>query len=825
MVYRYSWLVGSAASILAFSMLNSLLKPTTQGLPWQVVVGGGLLLGAVISWTAAVYRLSTWITVIVHGVLMFLVVLRIGAPETLRNGIIPTFSSSSSGAFTCEFADTTFAVLGCQFGTAFETIQNGVEPVIPLTGIVIVATVVLWTMGALLGWGLSTGHPFVGLLPPFVVALQFATMDRQRTGIIQVTAFVALALLAILAITRDEETVAGRMYRRGGPATRRRLVAPASGVLGVTAVASLLAVALLTPIVPRDGVLQWRNPTGLTGDFYGSISFSPFATIQQRLVAPQNVPVFEARIEGEIPPSQVYFRLVTMDTYAASGRFFADDPDVIPYDQDRWEFRGNQFFGPTADVTTSIRIAALAQEWLPAAYAPAGIVASDQLLANLLIRPDDASINLDGGVTGEGLTYTVRSSIPQPDLGALTVDEEGELSVAFREALGEGEQIPAPLVPEWREEPATVERYTELPESDGANRLGSITSLANEITDNLETDFEKAVALEKWFHSPFTGSGERTDGFGYTTDIVPGQGASDLAAWLLDADSPNFHQGYCENFATAMGVMARTLGIPSRVVLGFTPGIGDPDDPSRVIVTDANAHAWVELWMPSQGWVRFDPTPRGQGDTPQTFEDIEARLGFDLAPYLDIPDVEVPDGAVGLPPQLADDGPSTTLFVGGGGGFDEQGGGFNISLPDWLPQLLWIVAAAVVLFGSIPFVKWFRRRRRLRRLREGDISAAWEQLVARLTDFKEPPAPTATATEVASRFDPTVMPLAGVYERSLYGPADGIGDDHIETAVVTLERTEELMTTRYSRGERLRAIYRPGTILPKWWKRLRTRDR
>ena len=63
-----------------------------------------------------------------------------------------------------------------------------------------------------------------------------------------------------------------------------------------------------------------------------------------------------------------------------------------------------------------------------------------------------------------------------------------------------------------------------------------------------------------------------SDAFRYSVDIDPGHGASDLAAWLLDPESPNHRIGYCENFATAMAVMARTLGVPSRVVLGFTPG-------------------------------------------------------------------------------------------------------------------------------------------------------------------------------------------------------------------------------------------------------------
>lgn len=816
MVYRYSWLVGSAASILAFTMLNSLLKPTTDGLPWQIVVGGGLILGVVISWTTAVYRLRTWMTVAIHTVLMFIVMLRIGAPDTL-NVIIPTVDTANAKL-------DTFAVLDAEFTQAFKLISNGVEPVVPLTGIVIIVTLVFWTIGALMSWGLSTGHPFVGLLPPFVVTLQFATMDRQNTGIFIVSAFVVLALLAILAITRDEETGAGRMYRRAGKPDRRRALSPGSGVLGVTVIASLLAVALLTPIVPRDGILEWRNPTGLTGDFFGSVSYNPFVGINQFLVDPRGVPVFSARIDGEVDPSDVYFRLVTMDTYS-TGRFFADDPEVIPIDEDSWEFGSNEFFGSTEEVTTTIRIAALAQDWLPAAYAPTAVDGAEQLLANLQIRPDDAAIHLDGLFTVEGLTYSVTSDIPRPDIAALAANEDGELSRAFIEARDIGDEaVPEIVLTEWNEEPATVERYLALPDSDVDNRLNGIGVLAREVTDNLETDFERALALETWFHSPFTGDGERTDGFAYTTDIRPGQGASDLADWLLDADSPNYHQGYCENFATAMGVMARTLGIPSRIILGFTPGISSANDPSTVIVTDNNAHAWVELWMPSQGWVRFDPTPRSAEDTPQTFESLQETLGFSMAEYLDIPDPEV-DGDIGVVPQIVLDGPSTTILSPAGGSSSDAQGGFSISLPSWLPNLLWFVAAAALLFGSIPFIKWNIRRRRIHRLRDGDISAAWEQLVSRLTDLHEPPRPTATATEVADDFDPVVLPLATVYERSLYGPEDGIGDQHVETAVVTLDRTEELMSTRYSRGERLRAVYRPGTILPGWWKRLRTRNR
>ena len=90
--------------------------------------------------------------------------------------------------------------------------------------------------------------------------------------------------------------------------------------------------------------------------------------------------------------------------------------------------------------------------------------------------------------------------------------------------------------------------------------------------------------------------------------------------------------------------MARAAGVPSRVVLGFTPG--DQRGNGEVIVRDKNAHAWVELWIPTQGWVQFDPTPRGDGVNPRTYNALEADIGFPVTAYLEqIPEPPVPDVA------------------------------------------------------------------------------------------------------------------------------------------------------------------------------------
>ncbi|MBQ0817460.1 MAG: hypothetical protein KBT60_05740, partial [Methyloceanibacter sp.] len=75
---------------------------------------------------------------------------------------------------------------------AFDVIRHNVEPVRPITGIVVILTALFWLLGALLAWGLSKEHPFVALLPPLVVALQFATLDRRNDSLIILGAFVVL---------------------------------------------------------------------------------------------------------------------------------------------------------------------------------------------------------------------------------------------------------------------------------------------------------------------------------------------------------------------------------------------------------------------------------------------------------------------------------------------------------------------------------------------------------------------------------------------------------------------------------------------------------
>ncbi len=183
--------------------------------------------------------------------------------------------------------------------------------------------------------------------------------------------------------------------------------------------------------------------------------------------------------------------------------------------------------------------------------------------------------------------------------GRVEVGSEGGLVLSEPLATGETVTVqsavrspdPAVLADAGRDYPAAIEeRYTALPSSVSGEFERRTAAIVDDA--GAETPYETAVAVERHL--------ERTKG--YSLGVTRPDG--DIAeAFLLEMD-----RGYCQYFATTMVVMLRSEGIPARYVTGYTPGqpVGD-----SYVVRGLNAHAWVEVYFPDQGWVRFDPTPAG----------------------------------------------------------------------------------------------------------------------------------------------------------------------------------------------------------------------
>ncbi|MFG2248756.1 DUF3488 and DUF4129 domain-containing transglutaminase family protein [Spirillospora sp. NPDC048823] len=154
------------------------------------------------------------------------------------------------------------------------------------------------------------------------------------------------------------------------------------------------------------------------------------------------------------------------------------------------------------------------------------------------------------------------------------------------------EPTPAQLAAAGNYPAEIVSHYTAVPK----NIPQQVRQLAQDVTAGSATAFRQAVRLQRWF--------TQTGGFTYDLSAPAPQHGSDLVDFLLHSK-----RGYCEQFAASMALMARILGIPSRVAMGYTPG--SETKPGEWVVRSRDAHAWPELYFQGTGWVRFEPTPSG----------------------------------------------------------------------------------------------------------------------------------------------------------------------------------------------------------------------
>lgn len=135
-------------------------------------------------------------------------------------------------------------------------------------------------------------------------------------------------------------------------------------------------------------------------------------------------------------------------------------------------------------------------------------------------------------------------------------------------------------------------KYLQLPDL-LPDRVGA---LAEKLTSSSGNRYDAVTAVKDYLQN----------GFSYTLDtVVPPAGADFVDHFLYETK-----QGYCVHFATAMTVLLRSAGIPARYVQGYGPGTQQEDTtPAKYLITQGDAHAWVEVYFAGAGWVPFDPTP------------------------------------------------------------------------------------------------------------------------------------------------------------------------------------------------------------------------
>ncbi len=225
--------------------------------------------------------------------------------------------------------------------------------------------------------------------------------------------------------------------------------------------------------------------------------------------------------------------------------------------------------------------------------------------------PLDGEIPVDGAA-GERVSYRVTLERPAQSLPtvwrptALSTDRDGlrlgpARSVKSQQPLPAGtsyagESVAPPEDPsllrtagtDYPESVATT--YTALPDREGTDRVAAFT---DELTADAETPYETAVLIESWLES--------NKAYSLNASHDP-EGGTITSEFVFEMD-----QGYCEYFATAMTTMLRSQDVPARYVVGYATG--ERTGPTEYTVRGMHAHAWVEVYFPDVGWVRFDPTP------------------------------------------------------------------------------------------------------------------------------------------------------------------------------------------------------------------------
>jgi hypothetical protein len=223
----------------------------------------------------------------------------------------------------------------------------------------------------------------------------------------------------------------------------------------------------------------------------------------------------------------------------------------------------------------------------------------------LALPVDVRVVSCESGMEGV-TTFTVERNIPiaSNTLSVRTVDpvSTGDsylATVSVSTATESDLSAAGTEYPGW-----ILDRYLQLP----GTTPSRVLDLAQELTRDIETPYEKAVAIQDYLRT-----------LEYTLDIeAPPDGADGVDYFLFE-----LKKGYCQYFASAMAVLLRASGVPSRMVAGYGPGeLMEQYEPSDIMGhgsavwqdwRDAfaveNSHAWCEAFFPGYGWIPFEPSP------------------------------------------------------------------------------------------------------------------------------------------------------------------------------------------------------------------------
>lgn len=546
--------LGLQAAIATFAA-SFALSSVFVDMRWLFPVAGVIFLVAVVNDLTRRTPIAAALGPVLAAVAALLYITAIDAGTAAYARVFPTRDS--------------MVVLGDLARSGFDDMRSLAAPVPTHRGLVLLAIVGLAAVELVVDLvAVTLRRAAAAGLPLLAVFATCTSVAKSGVGWLPFGIGTAGYLWLLLADSRDRVSRWGRTLG-ADPSSRPHIQwadmdtapSPLSALgrrIGATAIAVGVVVPMLIPGL--HGGLPKRGGAGGDGNGHGSsqvVTLNPIVNIRAQLTSPRATPVMQMTSTDLAP---TYLRLTSLDRF--DGTTFS--PSTLTAPSRAKVSKGiNAPVVTGTSVQTSVSISNLSVHWLPL----------PTQVEDVKVKGDwryDAGSNTVFSAKSDtkNLDYTVGSTRYEPTAS--------ELDAAPFVAHGD---VPS--------------QYLDLPSSISS----SVTALAQSITAKASTPFGKALAIQDYLTGPT---------FSYDTS-VPGSDSSDALAQFLLVTK----RGFCQQFAASMAVLARIVGIPSRVAVGFTHGVRQPD--GVWLVTTHDAHAWPELYFPGFGWLPFEPTPRSDG--------------------------------------------------------------------------------------------------------------------------------------------------------------------------------------------------------------------
>lgn len=553
----------------------------------------------------------------------------------------------------------TFSLMRIHLLAAVEEVELGVAPVPAGAALTFLIVAAVGLLAIMLDHVVITAR--MPLLGAVGLAAVFLIPSIAVSSEVDIVAFVVLAAAILLLLGID--TAARRRERTPGERAPRMRLAGASSApaVGIGAIAIVVAM-VASPLLPEPGV---RSPTAGGATVGNTINSS--LELGNDLRQPGSIDVL--RVRSDSPPP--YLRVATLSRFDGS-TWKPDEGELVPFAGDRLVLdrvpvdEGIAF----EEFRASVEILDLRSPQAPVPYPATEVIGLDGEWA---VAPDNRTIDARRG-SSQSQSYEVVTAIPAPSLG----------QIRARPAAG-------PVDPEVYKLPSSMPPV--------------IAATAAEVTAEARTDFDQVIALQSWFRgSQFTYSLDAPVSEGFD-----GSGVEAIAEFL------EVREGYCVHFAAAFAVMARSLEMPARVVVGYLPGLTastTPEGESIYVVESSQLHAWPEVHFEGIGWVPFEPT--NSLGSPTRFQQ-ERGTTPGAAPS--------PDST----PGAVEPEPAPTSSAGGPVAEEPESGPAAPSdarpTPSAWPFAL--ALAALLLIASPALLRGVRRRRLSAAAASGDATAAW----------------------------------------------------------------------------------------------------